>query len=500
MIVMKFGGSSVANADRIRHVAEIVRARLEKRPVLVLSAMGDTTDHLLEAADRAYRRGQVSIHAIEELHLETITNLNLGGGVRGDIVSLFDELKSLLAGISLIRELTPRTRDYLQSFGERCSVRITAAYFRTLDMRAEAFDSWQVGFVSNSNHGSAELLQESWDRIPEKLIPLVEGGTLPVVTGFIAQDSNGTITTLGRGGSDLSATMIAAACGAEEAQVWKDVDGILTADPRIVKDAKPVETVTYEEAAELAYFGAQVLHPRAMLPCMKTGTPMLVKNSYNPGAPGTRIVSSLEKKTLPVRAITSRKNITLVDIVSTRMLGQYGFLAEVFSAFAQHHISVDMVATSEVSVSLTLDTVNDLSALRADLSRIASVDFRAGKAIVTIVGNVKRSSEILARAFRTCEIIGVPVQMVSQGASKVNISFIVNDTEVEEVIRALHIDFFDHLGIPGAGGRYGPGIHGGGSGRGGQSDRGVTGRGSAVREGGGCGGTGREDIGRGGTA
>jgi aspartate kinase len=238
------------------------------------------------------------------------------------------------------------------------------------------------------------------------------------------------------------------------------VDGILTADPRIVKNARPVEAVTYEEAAELAYFGAQVLHPRAMLPCMKTGTPVLVKNSYNPEAPGTRIVSSLDsqtaerkgkapnKKALPVRAITSRKNVTLVDIVSTRMLGQYGFLSEVFSTFARHRLSVDMVATSEVSISLTLDAVYDLTNLKKDLSQIASVDLRAGKAIITIVGNVKRSSEILARAFRTCQLLGVPVQMVSQGASKVNISFIVNDTETEEVVRALHIDFFDRLELP----------------------------------------------------
>jgi aspartate kinase len=209
-----------------------------------------------------------------------------------------------------------------------------------------------------------------------------------------------------------------------------------------------VEAVTYEEAAELAYFGAQVLHPRAMLPCMKTGVPVLVKNSYNSDAPGTRIVPALEKRSLPVRAITSRKNITLVDIVSTRMLGQYGFLAEVFSIFARRHISIDMVATSEVSVSLTLDTVNDVSSLNEELSRIASVEFNVGKAIVTIVGNVKRSSEILARAFRTCELLGTPVQMVSQGASKVNISFIVNDTEADEVVRALHIDFFDSLEVP----------------------------------------------------
>ncbi|MDR2748019.1 MAG: aspartate kinase [Treponema sp.] len=449
MIVMKFGGSSLADAGRIRHVTEIVKTWLEKRPVLVLSAMGDTTDHLLEAADLAYHRGQVSLSGIEELHIQTIQELKLPPALQKEIRPLLDELKTLLTGISLIRELTDRTRDYLVSFGERLSVRIFAACLSAQGIPARAFDAWLVGFISDSSYTAAELIKESWDLIPQKILPLLDEGVLPVVTGFIAQDVKGNITTLGRGGSDLSATMIAAACKAEEAQVWKDVDGILTADPRIVKNAKPVEAVTYEEAAELAYFGAQVLHPRAMLPCMKTGTPVLVKNSYNSAAPGTRIVPVLGKRSLPVRAITSRKNITLVDIVSTRMLGQYGFLAEVFSAFARHHISIDMVATSEVSVSLTLDTVNDLSALKKELSRIASVELKEGKAIVTIVGNVKRSSEILARAFRTCELLGVPVQMVSQGASKVNISFIVNDTESEEVVRALHIDFFESLEIPG---------------------------------------------------
>jgi aspartate kinase len=237
--------------------------------------------------------------------------------------------------------------------------------------------------------------------------------------------------------------MIAAACKAQEAQVWKDVDGILTADPRIVKKARPVESVTYDEAAELAYFGAQVLHPRAMQPCIKTGTPVLVKNSYNIAAPGTRIVASQENKGPPVRAITFRRNVTLVDIVSTRMIGQHGFLAEVFAAFARHHASIDMVATSEVSVSVTLDAAHELSALKKELTHIASVDIKTGKAIVTIVGNVKRSSEILARAFKICQLIGVTVQMVSQGASKVNISFIVNDGEAVEVIKALHLDFFE---------------------------------------------------------
>jgi aspartate kinase len=443
MIVMKFGGSSVADAERIRHVAGIVKTEIGRKPALVLSAMGDTTDHLLEAGDDAYRRGKVSAAGIEKNHLTVVKDLKLPARARKDIEPLLEELRSLLSGIAQIRELTPRTRDYLVSFGERLSTRIAAAYFNTLGIGARAFDAWDLGFVSDSAFGSAELMPESWELIPEKILPLVKAGTLPVVTGFIARDPDGNITTLGRGGSDLSATMIAAACKAEEAQVWKDVDGILTADPRIVKKAKPVDTVTYDEAAELAYFGAQVLHPRAMQPCMKTGVPVLVKNSYNPAAAGTRIIASLEKRNAPARAITSRRGVTLVDIVSTRMLGQYGFLAEVFSSFARHSLSVDMVATSEVSVSLTLDAAHDLSALKKELTKIASVDIKTGKAIVTIVGDVRRSSEILARTFKTCQLLGVTVQMISQGASKVNISFIVNDAEAVEVVKALHSDFFE---------------------------------------------------------
>jgi aspartate kinase len=220
------------------------------------------------------------------------------------------------------------------------------------------------------------------------------------------------------------------------------VDGILTADPRLVKNATPVGTVTYEEAAELAYFGAQVLHPRSMQPCIRTGTPVRVKNSYNPQAPGTRIIASLESGAGPVRAITSKKNVTLVDIVSTRMLGQYGFLARVFDAFESHKVSVDMVATSEVSLSLTLDAAHELAALKHDLERIASIEIKRAKAIVTLIGDVRRSSEILEKAFGVCAALGVQVQMVSQGASKVNVSFIVDDAQAGEVVKALHSAFF----------------------------------------------------------
>jgi aspartate kinase len=443
MIVMKFGGSSVADASRIRHVTDIVKTQLAKKPVLVLSAMGDTTDHLLEAGDAALNQGKVESARIEKLHLDTIKNLKLP--VQKDVNVLLNELKRLLSGIALIRELTPRTKDYLVSFGERLSVRVAAAFLKSSGINAMAFDAWELGFISTSDYGKAELLNESWDLIPKKISPLIKGNVVPIITGFIAKNEMGSITTLGRGGSDLSATMIASACRAKEVQVWKDVDGILTADPRIIKNVRVVQYVTYEEAAELAYYGAQVLHPRAMLPCMKTGTPVLVKNSYNIDAPGTRIEEAAAaeiKKRLPVRAITSRNNVTLVDIVSSRMLGQYGFLAEVFSIFSKHNISIDMVATSEVSVSLTLNSTSDLSEVKKELSKIASVEIKTGRAIVSIICDVKRSSEILARAFNICQLIAVPVQMISQGASKVNISIIVNDSEAQETVKSFHLEFF----------------------------------------------------------
>jgi aspartate kinase len=442
---MKFGGSSVANAERIRNVAEIIKTQIKRKPVVVLSAMGETTDYLLEAADNALKKGFLSIEKIEDLHLMAISKLGLGAALQKEIKNLFWELGSLLTGISLTRELTGRTRDCLVSFGERISVRISAAYLRTQKIKAQAFDAWDLGFLSDSAFGQAELRKESSVRISASLLTLIAEGTLPVITGFIARDENGNITTLGRGGSDLSATTIAAACKAEEVQVWKDVDGILTADPRLVADARLVDKVTYEEAAELAYFGAQVLHPRAMQPCMKTKTPVLVKNSYNPSAPGTRIEAGPDRDTPLIRAITSKKNIVLVDIVSTRMLGQSGFLARVFSEFSQGGISVDMVATSEVSVSLTLESEKDLAPVCRKLSEYSGVEVKKDKAIVTIIGDVRRSSEILHEAFGICEQSGIQVQMVSQGASKVNISFIVNDTEAAALVKELHQFFFDQM-------------------------------------------------------
>ena len=299
------------------------------------------------------------------------------------IRALLADLGALLAGISLLGELSPRSRDFLVSFGERLSVRIAEMYFNSTGINAKAFDAWELGLVSDDNWTSAELLDESHQNVSRKLAAILQEGILPIVTGFIAKSKSGSITTLGRGGSDLTATYIAASCGAEEVQVWKDVDGIMTFDPRIIKTAQPVANVTYEEAAELAYFGAQVLHPRAMLPCSKTHTPVLVKNSYNPAAPGTRISAKLDKSAAPVRALTN------------------------------------------------------------ELSRIAHVEAKSNKAIVTIVCDVCQSSRILERTFAVCDALGVHVQMISQGASKVNISFIVNESEAIGLISGLHKEFFE---------------------------------------------------------
>ena len=440
MIVMKFGGSSVANAERIKHVASIIKAYREKRPVVVLSAMGDTTDHLLAAADLAVT-GTVDVAGVAKLHEETAREL----GINIDAIeALLSELKQLLTGISMLKEISRRSRDYLVSFGERMSVRMMAAYLKSQGVDAKFYDAWDIGFVSDSNYMAAELLDEVWENIPRHLGSYSKGldNAIPIVTGFIAKDKRGIITTLGRGGSDLTATMIGAAMNAEEVQTWKDVDGILTSDPRVVKEAKPVPEVTYEEAQELAMFGSQVLHPRSMVPVRKSGTPVRVKNSYNIESKGTIIVERHSGKVPPVCAITSVKHVQLIDMVSNRMLGAAGFLAHIFNNFLKWNVSIDVIATSEVSVSCTVSGKEKLEGLVQDLSKACDVSVRKERAIVTVICDVEHSSAILASGFEALADEGINVQMISQGASKVNISFIVNDDEADRTVQILHQAYF----------------------------------------------------------
>ena len=440
MIVMKFGGSSVANAERIRHVASIIKAYRDRRPVVVLSAMGDTTDYLLEAADLAVS-GNVNINRIRKLQTDTETELAIT--VPG-VEKLLDELTRLLTGISMIKELTRRTKDYVVSFGERMSVRMMAAYLTKIGIPAESYDAWEIGFTSDSNFMSAELLDSVWSDIPAHLGSYEKGkkSEIPVVTGFIAHDADGNITTLGRGGSDLTATMIGAAMRAEEIQTWKDVDGIMTGDPRICSDAQLVPEVTYDEAQELAMFGAQVLHPRSMVPCRRTGTPVRVKNSYNIDSPGSIIIADHNTEPNPVCAVTSVKHVTLIDIVSTSMLDASGFLAHIFNQFLKWDTSIDVIATSEVSVSLTINCTDHLDGIVADLKRVADVNVKRDKAIVAIICDAAHSSTILADGFTALSRAGKNVQMISQGASKVNISLLCDDSEADRVVQILHNAYF----------------------------------------------------------
>eukprot|EP00607_Mallomonas_marina_P010183 CAMPEP_0182421348 /NCGR_PEP_ID=MMETSP1167-20130531/6699_1 /TAXON_ID=2988 /ORGANISM="Mallomonas Sp, Strain CCMP3275" /LENGTH=493 /DNA_ID=CAMNT_0024598393 /DNA_START=119 /DNA_END=1600 /DNA_ORIENTATION=+ len=447
-IAMKFGGSSLNNAERITYVARLIKKHVDcgYRPIIVCSAMGKTTNSLLSSGEFALE-GQVYIDSLRTFHLTTAETLGLSETTKKDIKSLLDDLEKLLEGVKYIGELTQRTQDALVSFGERMSIRILAGTLNSMGVPAQGFDSWTLGLRTSDEFGNADVLEESYSNIKDVLSKL-DPNVVPVVTGFIGHDKKGRITTMGRGGSDLTATVIGAAGGLDEVQVWKDVDGIMTADPRLVKNAIPVTEVTYEEAAELAYFGAQVLHPISMQPAIRSAIPVRVKNSYNPSATGTVITGTRDKSKTLVTAITSVNNVQLVDLVSLRMVGQYGFLAKVFEAFEKCRVSVDVIASSEVSLSMTLDSKQqdkDLPQLMSILKSFATVQVLSKRSIVTLISNLDRSSEVLAMAFTVLQKLGVTCEMFSQGASKVNISLVVKMEDKERVIKGLHACFFEGI-------------------------------------------------------
>lgn len=448
-VVCKFGGSSLADAERLAEVTKLVKMQMEasrRPPVVVLSAMGPSTNELLAAGDKALVEGVVDMSSIRDRAYAACEVLGLPKEELVDPLLL--NLDQLLLGVKFIKELSPRTKDYLVSFGERLSVRIFAAHLRKNEgLPAQHVDAFEMGFVSTSNFTNAELLQDTFENVKRYVDEKVGDTTVAVVTGFIAKDTDGNITTLGRGGSDLTASAIGASIGATEVQVWKDVDGILSTDPRIVPGAVPVPNVDFDEAAEMAFFGAKILHPIAMMPARAANIPVRVKNSYNPSHPGTVIrANRAGSETEPVTAISLKKNVQLVDICSTRMLGAYGFLSEVFKAFSLHKLSVDVIATSEVSISMTLNeeavSAETRDLLVADLATAATVRFSTGKAIVSLVSNIGKSSEIVGRAATALHGAGIEIQMISQGASKHNISFVVESGEAKEAVKVLHSEFF----------------------------------------------------------
>ncbi len=439
MIVMKFGGTSVGGAREIRRVADIVRARLGRKPVVVVSAVGGVTNSLFKAGALALAREnwQTEHDGIAAKHREILTGMGLPAGL---LDRELNELHELLRGIELIRELTPRTRDYLASFGERMSVRIVAAHFSSAGIAAKAFDAYDAGLVTDNRFGGARPLPEADESIANALRPVEE---TPVITGYIGKSREGEITTLGRGGSDYSASIFGAALGAEEIQIWTDVDGVMTADPRIVKEARFVPVLSFAEAAELAFYGAKVIHPATMIPAVRKGIPIRVVNSYRPEFEGTLVVSKLAPGQRGVKSVTSKDNVQVVNIVAAPMLDQFGFLARIGEIFARREVVVDMIATSEVSVSMTTDGRARLDAVVDELSKFSTVGVEKEMAIISLVGEeLKDRVGFGAEVFGVMARAGINLEMISYGATCINLSFLVRQPRAREAVSLLHRNFF----------------------------------------------------------
>jgi aspartate kinase len=451
MIVMKFGGTSVQDAQAIDRVAAIVRQRVLERPVVVVSALAKITDQLLAmaaAAGEGQREQALGLcRAARERHYNTAADL-LGTHafeqIAPELEADFDGLDELLRGVVAVGELTPRTTDNIAGFGERVSSKIAAAAFSQRGIESAHVDSRQC-IVTDSSFGKAvPHFEETDSRLAEVVKPLLDGGRVPVMGGFIGATRDGVVTTLGRGGSDFSAAIVGAGLTADRIEIWTDVDGMMTTDPSLCPGARRIKSISFEEAAELAYFGAKVLHPATLLPAIRKNIPVLILNSCNPSCEGTRITASAPKSRNTFKAIAAKKRITVVDVVATRMLMAHGFLKSIFEVFAKHRCPVDMVSTSEVSVSVTVDSNESIAAIAADLARLADVKYEGRKAIVCLVGeNIRNTPGIAAKVFGA--IGDVNIRMISQGASEINISFVIDEADVPAVVSRLHEVFFSEI-------------------------------------------------------
>jgi aspartate kinase len=450
IVVMKFGGTSVEDPAAITRTAGIVAGRLAlgKRPVVVVSALAKVTDQLLRAATAAAsgdRTGALAISSrLRCRHRDTAMALVKDSA---ELVTLidqkFDSLDEVLRGLAAILELTPRISDLVSSYGERISSRIVAAAFRERGMDAAHVDARDV-IVTDSQFGRA-IPQDSIieKRAAENLRPLIDQGKVPVMGGFIASNEDGITTTLGRGGSDFTGALVGGALAASAIEIWTDVDGIMTCDPRVCPDALRVKVISFEEAAELAYFGAKVLHPATILPAVKKNIPVLVLNSKNPSCEGTRIISLAPHCKSPFKSIAVKKKLSIIDVVASRMLMTHGYLSEIFAIFDKHQCPVDMVSTSEVSVSLTVDSNDKLPLIAADLGKLADVKYEGKKALICLVGeDIRGQNGMAAQVFGAIRHINV--RMISQGASEINMSFMIEEEDADEAVRSLHAAFFQN--------------------------------------------------------
>ncbi|MFP5226169.1 MAG: lysine-sensitive aspartokinase 3 [Acidobacteriota bacterium] len=463
-VVMKFGGTSVEDATAIRRTAGIVAGRVAKglQPIVVVSAMAKVTDLLLSAATTAANGDRTSALAITERlrirHHDTATQLALGPKLHEDPLAAthqdaaltathawmdteFDGLDEVLRGLAVVGELTPRIGDMIVSYGERLSSRMITEAFARCGVNGVHVDARKC-IVTDAQYGKAIPQDAAIEqRLKQNVIPLLAEGKVPVMGGFIGSTEQGVTTTLGRGGSDFTAALVGGGIDAGAIEIWTDVNGIMTADPRVCPDALRVKTISFEEAAELAYFGAKVLHPATILPAVKKNIPVWVLNSKNPESGGTKITAMPAHCRSPFKSIAAKKRLTIMDIVASRMLLSHGYLRAIFEVFDKHKCPVDMVSTSEVSVSLSVDSNEKLPAIAADLSKLADVKYEGRKALICMVGeNIRGHNGIAARVFQS--VRHVNLRMISQGASEINMSFMVEEDDADEAVRSLHAEFF----------------------------------------------------------
>jgi aspartate kinase len=447
---MKFGGTSVEDARAFGRVAALVLRERAARPVVVVSAMSRFTDALLDGFEAASRgQHETAARSLEEhfaRHVEVARTLLKSEGV-AVLEASVEGARRALAGA--LREAAERARplpllqDLVVSYGEQMSSQLLAAVLRARGLDARQVDARRC-IITDDEHGRAAPLKEETERHTRaELEPLVGAGAVPVLGGFIASSAaTGATTTLGRGGSDFTAGIVGAALRAREIQIWTDVPGVLTADPRLVSEARTIPRLSYAEAAELAYFGAKVLHPKTILPAVVRNVPVRICNSRDPEAPDTVVFFDAEMTPRTVKAIACKTGVHIVHITSARMLGAYGFLRAIFEVFERHRTAVDIVTTSEVSVSLSLEDTSALDGIVEDLKPVGAVKVESGRAIVCIVGEGLRTTPgIAGRVFST--IRDINVLLISQGASSVNLTFVVEERHVAEAVRRLHAAFFE---------------------------------------------------------
>jgi aspartate kinase len=447
MIVTKFGGTSVADAAAIGRLIGVTRSRAVDRPVVVVSALAGVTDALLGLGESVHRGEagalDAAIAAIVERHAEAARALP---GAESALPAIADAAATLRRelGTALGRLLRPAELDALAGRGELWSSRLVAAALSGAGFDATWVDIHPIMVTDDRFGRAAPSMPVMTARARECLQPLIAAGRVPVTQGFIGATAEGTPTTLGRGGSDFTAALLGAALEAERVEIWTDVNGLMTADPRIVPSARTLRAASYEEAAELATFGARVLHPATAQPLVRAGIPIVVLNSSRPDDRGTRIEPSAELERLgdsPVRSISWKRGITVVNVRAPRMLGAYGFLRAMFEVFERHEVVVDVLASGEVSVSLTVEDRSRLDAVVRDLGELGEVWIEDRRAIVAVVGiGIRSTPGLAARLFSAVQPANVEV--ISQGASAINMTFVVREEDGPGVVRRLHQEFF----------------------------------------------------------